>query len=53
MCYVWVGSDKPEAPEDMLSGDIYDFNRSPSGDFFSYSGIYTRMKLRGLTSTPL
>ncbi len=40
MCYVWTGSGKPEAPEGMLTGEAYDYNRSPEGDFFTYSGVY-------------
>lgn len=42
MCYVWNGEDAPEnAPKDMLTGVIYDYNRDTKGNFFSYSGIYT------------
>lgn len=40
MCYVWTGSGKPETPEDMLIGEVYDYNRSPKGEFFTYSGVY-------------
>ena len=41
MCYVWTGSDSPEKPEDMLMGEVYDYNRSPKGEFFTYSGVYS------------
>ena len=41
MCYVWTGSAKPETPVDMLTGEVYDYNRSPEGDFFTYSGVYS------------
>lgn len=40
MCYVWTGSEKPGTPDDMLQGEVYDYNRSPEGDFFTYSGVY-------------
>ena len=41
MCYVWAGSTAPkEAPEGMLQGELYDYNRTPKGEFFTYSGIY-------------
>lgn len=41
MCYVWTGEAPPEEPDDMLTGVIYDYNRNPKGDFFTYSGVYT------------
>lgn len=45
MCYVWKGDTPPkEAPEGMLKGEIYDYNRNPQGEFFTYSGIYSNDK---------
>ena len=41
LCHVWTGGGAPEAPEDMLTGVIYDYNRSPKGEFFTYSGVYS------------
>ena len=40
LCHVWTGEGTPETPEDMLTGVIYDYNRGPKGEFFTYSGIY-------------
>lgn len=48
ICYVWTGNDKPETPEDMLSGEIYDYNRNIKGDFFTYSGVYTTGSQRAI-----
>ena len=40
-CYVWTGNTPPtEAPDNLLVGELYDFNRNPDGEFFSYSGAY-------------
>lgn len=44
MCYVWSGSETAEAPEDMLRGTLYDYNRNERGAFFTYSGVYTSEK---------
>lgn len=45
MCYVWTSDKKPaEAPDDMLTGVLYDYNRNPKGEFFTYSGIYNAGK---------
>ncbi|MBR5195816.1 MAG: hypothetical protein IKW48_06725 [Akkermansia sp.] len=41
LCHVWTGGGAPEAPEDMLTGVIYDYNRNPKGEFFTYSGVYS------------
>ena len=41
LCYVWDGDPSTaEAPEGMLTGEVYDFNRNPQGEYFTYSGIY-------------
>ncbi len=41
LCYVCAADDAAaKAPEDMLTGEIYDFNRNPQGEYFAYSGVY-------------
>ena len=41
VCYVWTGDTPPTAqPEDMLTGEFYDYNRNPKGELFTYSGVY-------------
>lgn len=40
MYHVWTGDGKPEPPADMLPGEIYDYNRSADGKYFTYAGIY-------------
>ena len=42
LCHVWTGGGSPETPEDMLTGVIYDYNRDPKGEYFTYSGIYNK-----------
>ena len=42
LCHVWTGGGTPETPEDMLTGVIYDYNRDPKGEYFTYSGIYNK-----------
>lgn len=44
-CYVWTGNTPPaDAPEGMLQGELYDYNRNPKGDFFTYSSVYREGK---------
>ena len=41
VCYVWTGDAPPTAqPEDMLTGEFYDYNRNTKGELFTYSRIY-------------
>ena len=40
LCYVWTGDGKPDSPDDMLTGEIYDYNLSKEGKHFTYSEIY-------------
>ena len=42
LCHVWTGGGTPDTPEDMLTGVIYDYNRDPKGEYFTYSGIYNK-----------
>lgn len=42
LCHVWTGAGKPTAPENMLVGAFYDYNRNPQGEFFTYSGVYDK-----------
>lgn len=51
LCHVWTGKEAPEeAPEDMLTGVLYDYNRNTKGNFFTYSEIYAKQGKQNLAA---
>ena len=53
-CYLWTGSNPPEeAPENMLKGVFYDYNRNAKGDFYSNSKVYREEEKNGLATRDL